>query len=178
MRTTVLLAAIVAIACSACGHQKVALRPVGAGANYFPISQRQAAPTLTGTSVDGAPISSAADRGRVLVVNIWGSWCPPCRAEADGLAAAAKAAGPQGARFLGIDVEDTTSKAKAYEQTHGITYPSLFDASGALRTKFAYPALATPTTYVIDPKGRIAAVVYGKVTEAALDTLIGKAQAA
>jgi thiol-disulfide isomerase/thioredoxin len=155
----------------------VPLHPVGVGVNYFTPGERPSTPLVTGTSVQGAPITTAADRGHILVVNIWGSWCAPCRAEASGVADTAQRTEAQGVRFLGIDVEDTKARAREFELKYGVSYPSVFDPSGALRTKFSYPAFATPTTYVLDQHGRIAAVVYGKTTEHALTNLIHKVQA-
>jgi thiol-disulfide isomerase/thioredoxin len=141
--------------------------------------KRVAAPGLAGTTVDGRSYDLAADKGKVLVVNVWGSWCPPCRKEApqlvqahDRLTAGNKT--PQVA-FVGIDTRDPSrAAAQAYQRRFAVPYPSVYDPSGALLLGFAdsLPPSAIPSTLVIDEKGRVAARVLGGITAATLEDLV------
>lgn len=104
-------------------------------------------------------------RGDVVVINIWGSWCAPCRKEAPELRRLADKTAPLGVKFLGIDIRDNKSAAKAFERNYGITYPSIYDPSGRTVTGFkSLAARAVPTTYVLDRKGRVAALSVGPLT--------------
>lgn len=127
---------------------------------------------LHGPTVDGGTADVAALKGHVVVLNVWGSWCPPCRAEAPGLQAASQALAPKGVKFLGIDIrEPGRDGAQAFQRTYGITYPSLYDESSdtLLALRGVVAANAIPSTIVLDGQGRIAARVSGKVTK---DTLV------
>ncbi|MEU7401886.1 TlpA disulfide reductase family protein [Streptomyces sp. NPDC044948] len=122
-------------------------------------------PTLKGTTLDGKHVDIASMRGDVVVINIWGSWCAPCRKEAPELRKLAEKTAPLGVRFLGIDIRDNKTAAKAFERNYGITYPSIFDPDGRTMTGFKnLAARAVPTTYVLDKQGRVAAVSIGPLT--------------
>jgi thiol-disulfide isomerase/thioredoxin len=137
-------------------------------------SDRKAAPELTGTTLDGGSFSLADLRGSVTVVNVWASWCSPCRAEAPGLQKVSTDLATQGVRFVGIDTRDTNDNAKAFERHFGITYPSIVDQDGALLLRFkeTLPPQAIPTTLVIDKNGRMAARALKPLTEEQLRELI------
>lgn len=133
----------------------------------LPAKDRHAVGQVSGTTLDGAHFDLADQRGKVVVVNVWGSWCAPCRAEAKTLAAAAADLTPQGVVFVGINTRDTSKdSARAFDRTYGITYPSIYDPFG--KTLVAFRGTITPTaipsTIVIDPQGRIAASVLGELT--------------
>lgn len=138
----------------------------------LPLAQRPAAPVIEGTTVDGEPWSSTQAAGTVLVYNVWGSWCAPCRAEAPALvAASAQLAGT--ATFVGINTRDLNkAQAQAFVRTFEVPYVNLFDPDGALLLKFSgqLPATAIPSTLVVDASGKIAARIVGEVSQA---TLIG-----
>ncbi|HEV7896436.1 MAG TPA: TlpA disulfide reductase family protein [Planosporangium sp.] len=130
----------------------------GTGA-FFEAGRRQPTPKLTGELLDGGGFDLAQHRGEVVVVNLWASWCSPCRAEAPELVAVADATKAQRVSFVGIDIRDDRDKAKAFVQRHAITYPSLFDPAGRSVLDFAkVPPSATPSTLIIDRQGRIAAL--------------------
>jgi thiol-disulfide isomerase/thioredoxin len=141
--------------------------------------QRVAAPRLAGTTVDGKAYDSVDDKGKVLVVNVWGSWCPPCRKEAPELVQAhdrltADRERPEVA-FIGIDTRDPSrAAAKAYQRSFDVPYPSVYDPSGALLLGFSdsLPPSAIPSTLVIDADGRVAARVLGGITAATLEDLV------
>ncbi|MEW1831498.1 TlpA disulfide reductase family protein [Streptomyces sp. N50] len=122
---------------------------------------RQAAPDLSGKTIDGKTLSTADYKGKVLVVNVWGSWCSPCRAEADNLVQVAKATADKDVQFVGLNTRDTsTEPAVAFEKKYEVPYPSLYDPTGRLMLRFKKGTLnpqAIPSTIVIDRDGKIAA---------------------
>jgi thiol-disulfide isomerase/thioredoxin len=138
----------------------------GSGATIYKAGSRPLEPKVSGKTLTGQQLSLAGYRGFVVVLNFWGSWCPPCRAEAPALAALATQFRSRGVRFLGIDVRDDPASAEAYMHTFQITYPSLNDPSAGIALAFraTVPADATPTTLVIDRSGHIAARIIGSVS--------------
>lgn len=136
--------------------------------------KRKTAPVLKGTDLDGNELSTADFAGQVLVVNLWGSWCAPCRKEAPDLQKASEAMADQNVQFVGLLTKDDPASAKAFNTRFGITYPSIDDSAGRNQAAFAdsLPSMAIPTTWVIDAKGKVAARVMGEVTDATLRGLV------
>ncbi|MDO5678309.1 MAG: TlpA disulfide reductase family protein [Propionibacteriaceae bacterium] len=133
-----------------------------------PADQRVEAPTLAGTTLAGEELSTADFVGKPLIINVWGSWCAPCRAEAPHLVEAAEEFGST-VGFLGINTRDTVAAAQAFERSFEITWDSLFDPDGVLLLEFAQlPPKAIPSTVVLDEEGRVAARVLGEVTTSML----------
>jgi thiol-disulfide isomerase/thioredoxin len=143
-------------------------------------ADREAPGPVSGTTLDGRETSLDDYRGKVVVLNVWGSWCPPCRAEAPMLAAAARDLRDKGVVFLGINSRNPERAGpKAYEQRFKIPYDSLYDPTG--RTLLAFrgtlPANAIPSTVVVDAEGRVAGSVIGTVTRTTLYDLVEDAKA-
>jgi peroxiredoxin len=140
----------------------------------YAAGHRAVAPDFTGTSLTGTQIRLASYRGKVVVLNFWGSWCPPCRAEAPTLAVLAEQYKSQGVSFLGDDVGDTATNALAFTHDVGITYPSVNDPGYAVVQDFSRVAAVsdTPTTVVIDRTGHIAGLVIGEISYQAMTTIL------
>lgn len=135
--------------------------------------QRSKPPALVGDLLTGGRYDVAQDRGRVVVVNFWGSWCAPCRAEADDLEATYRATKASGVTFLGINVQDSKDKALAFEEGR-ISYPSLFDPASRLALALDIPPNTIPATVVLDREGRIATVIRAAVTQEGLRPVVEK----
>ncbi|MEU1038309.1 TlpA family protein disulfide reductase [Streptomyces sp. NPDC005551] len=123
--------------------------------------ERATVPDLSGKTVDGKRIDVDDYRGKVVVLNVWGSWCAPCRAEAENFEKVYQDTKKQGVQFVGINTRDPgTAAAKAFEKEHGITYPSLYDPTGRLMLRFKKGTLnpqLIPSTLVVDRDGKVAA---------------------
>ncbi len=117
-----------------------------------PLIARQA-PSFTLPLFGGGTIRLEDLRGKVVFLNFWASWCPPCRAEARTLEAAWQRYKDRGIVFLGIDIQDTEQDARAFLKEFGITYLNARDASGEVAIE--YGVWGIPETYFIDRKGRI-----------------------
>ena len=135
------------------------------------------APDFTATSLTGTPIKMSSYRGKVLVLNFWGSWCPPCRNEAPMLEVLQQLYGSKGVSFLGDDVADTPQNALAFDSSVHMTYPSVNDPGYAIVQDFSQvvPVSDTPTTVVIDRTGHVAGLVLGTVTYAEMTKLLSYA---
>jgi thiol-disulfide isomerase/thioredoxin len=131
--------------------------------------------TVSGTTLAGKHTSLSGYRGKVVVVNVWGSWCPPCRAEAPMLAHAARDLSKKGVAFLGINSRNPERAGpRAFERRYRIPYDSIYDPDGQTLLAF-HGTLAPnsiPSTVIIDRQGRVAASVIGQVTRTTLDDLV------
>lgn len=136
-------------------------------------SQRRVAPVSTGTDLDGNPLSTERFRGKVVVLNVWGSWCNPCRAEAPHLVEVAERTRDV-AQFVGLNTRDLDpAPARAFVRTFKINYPSIYDPSGAELLKYTdIPPAAIPSTLILDREGRVAARVIGQISQNSLVQLI------
>ena len=134
--------------------------------------------TLSGTLLDGRPWSTSQAAGKVVVLNMWGSWCAPCQGELPDLQKAWTQLQSTGkpAVLMGVDVRDTVANARATATQKGLTYPSLNDEDGRLQLKVNRLAgNATPTTLVLDSRHRVAARVKGPVDTSTLVGLVDDA---
>ncbi|MEV8604771.1 TlpA disulfide reductase family protein [Streptomyces griseoviridis] len=140
--------------------------------------ERADAPDLSGETVDGGQLDVDDYRGKVVVINVWGSWCPPCRAEAKNFETVYQDVKDTGAgvQFVGINTRDTsTGPARAFEKEYGVSYPSLYDPTGKLMLRFKKGTLnpqAIPSTLIIDRQGRIAARTLQALSEEKLRAML------
>ena len=143
-----------------------------------PAEQRRSAPELAGETLDGAPLTTADFPDQLLVLNVWGSWCAPCRSEAPALVEAA--AQLPGVQFIGINTRDLNpAPAQAFVRAFDIPYPNIYDPDGALLLEFGQlPPKAIPSTLVIDSEGRVAARILGETTASTLVGIIEDVTAA
>lgn len=129
--------------------------------NYEPPEGRGTLRRLSGDSLlePGKQLGIQDFPGKVVVINIWGSWCGPCRAEVDDLEQLQKSTGPQGVQVLGVNIRDLQPQAADFVRDHKLTFPSLFDPPGrSLTGMHGYPANVVPSTIVLDRQHRVAAV--------------------
>ena len=164
----VLLAAAVVPLAGGCSGEGAVDREAGKDQRYvagdgtsatYAAGERPKAGDVSGELLDGSEFRLGDLRGRVVVVNFWGQWCAPCRAEADDLQAVYAATKPAGVEFLGVDVRDSRDKAIAFEHAFKIGYRSLYDPDGRVALRFREtPPNSTPATIVLDRELRVAAV--------------------
>ena len=175
----VLLIVVLATGWAGSGNNGVTTIDGNPGTVLYAAGHRPLAPEFTGTTLTGSKLSFSAYRGKVVVLNFWGSWCVPCREEAPILAAVAEKYQPSDVSFLGVDVRDTTASALAFARSFHVTYPSVSDQSSAITLDFTakVPIAATPTTLVVDRTGHIAGAVFGTVTYSGLTAILAKVTA-
>ncbi|MYR62283.1 redoxin domain-containing protein, partial [Streptomyces sp. SID625] len=137
---------------------------------------RKPAPELSGKTIDGKELDLASYKGKVVVLNVWGSWCSPCRAEAPNLVKVAGDTAAKGVQFVGINTRDTsTQPAQQFEKSYAVPYPSLYDPTGKLMLRFRKGTLnpqAIPSTLVIDRDGNIAARALQALSEEKLRKML------
>lgn len=126
------------------------------------VDDRQPPVEISGESLDGEPIDLADLRGQVVVLNVWGSWCTPCRAEAPVLQEASE---QLDAEFVGLSfLEKDFENARIFEREFSITYPTVADQGEQVLALGRYVPQSPPTTYVLDREGRVAALITGELT--------------
>ncbi|MFE7759823.1 TlpA family protein disulfide reductase [Streptomyces sp. NPDC057438] len=137
---------------------------------------RDTAPDLSGKTIDGDRLDLSAYKGKIIVLNVWGSWCAPCRAEAPNLAKVSEDLADQGVQFVGINTRDTSTRpAVAFEEQYKVTYPSLYDPTGKLLLRFEKGSLnpqLIPSTLVIDRDGKLAARTQQALSEGKLRKML------
>jgi thiol-disulfide isomerase/thioredoxin len=174
MRRLALLA-LVGLALAGCAVGKDAVvqggsfsfvSPGGKTEIFYPVAQRQVLPDLSGPDLADAQrqIHVSDFAGDVVVLNLWGQWCGPCRSEAPELSTVYGQTKASGVRFLGIDLRDDRAQAQDFVHNNGIGYPSIFDPAGrSLLALHGYPRTVVPSTIVLDRQHRVAAVYLEQV---------------
>lgn len=170
-----------AVLVSGCGGQQDDTDPndrivLGGGRalTQIPPQDRKPAAVATGPDLDGTGTVTTNHPGKVTVINVWGSWCAPCRKEAPDLNAAS-AETKDVAVFVGLNVrENNQAAARAFVRSFEVPYVHSYDPNGAQLVVFAGDLApnAIPSTLIIDPQGRTVARIVGIVTKATLVQLI------
>ena len=182
-----LLAVLLAAGCTSTGADEGTRSSgqqgyVGVDGNLTRIApaDRRPAPVISGPELGGsATVSTDSGQGKVRVINVWGSWCPPCRKEAGDLQLASVET-RELAQFVGVNVRDNDpAPAEAFVRVNEITYPSIYDPSGQVLLQLAgeLPPSAIPSTLVIDQQGRLAVRALGPVTRTTLVDMINSVAA-
>jgi thiol-disulfide isomerase/thioredoxin len=135
---------------------------------FIKADDRKISPKISGMTLSGQTYTY--QKNKVAVVNVWASWCSPCRAEAPTLVALAKKYNY--VEFIGILTRDNPANAEAFERRFKIPYPTVIDDSILAGFKGSLSANAIPTTVILDNQGRVAARISGVVTVASLSQLI------
>ncbi|GAA3012405.1 TlpA disulfide reductase family protein [Streptomyces drozdowiczii] len=178
-----LAAAALALTLTACGSGN---QTSGGGDTNFvsgkggiataPKGERADAPDLDGETVDGKQLDLADYKGKVIVLNAWGSWCAPCRLESKYFNKVAKETKDQGVQFVGINTRDNSrNNALSFEKDHEVVYPSFYDRTGKLLLRFpkgTFRLQSIPSTVVIDRDGKLAARVVGPLNDTQLRKMI------
>lgn len=158
------------------GDNKNYIAGDGTVSEYAPAARGKAI-AWQGVTETGQVLSSSNLSGVVTVMNFWYAGCAPCRAEAKDLNALYQEFLPNKVQFVGVNVRDTASTAKAFDRTFGMTYPSIIDnntGSVVLAFTTAVSPQAVPTTIVIDKQGRVAARILGRLEKGTLKAMIQK----
>jgi thiol-disulfide isomerase/thioredoxin len=184
VRTRAIFAALLAslvVVLSACGGGGASNATAGQGfvagdgsIVLLDPDQRVAAPDFTGTTLTDESFALAEHRGEVIAINVWASWCGPCRAEAPALEAVWTQNRANGFLMLGLDTRDSLAAAQGFVRNYAITFPSVVDTDGQIQLLFAgsLPPQAIPSTVIVDKQGRVAARVLGPTSQATLQGLI------
>lgn len=131
---------------------------------------RQQAPNFTLPLYGGGEFRLAEHQGQAVVVNFWGSWCPPCRAEMPTLQKVWETYQSQGLVLIGVNVQDTEENALAFLKEVGVTFPTGPDTDGAIT--MAYRVIGFPTTVFINRQGQVVRRWTGAITQERLTVLV------
>jgi thiol-disulfide isomerase/thioredoxin len=143
------------------------------GTTRWPGSSGPRLTAIAGTTLGGTHLSLGASPHGVVVLNVWASWCYPCRAESPGLAQVARETASRGITFIGLDEQDIPSDARQFAATVHSSYPSLIDSDGRLLASLRLvPSNAIPSTLVVLPNGHVAARIIGPTNAAQLLALL------
>lgn len=176
MKKLILLALASALLLTGCGSGGVSKASENSfvsgngAAVVIDAKDRQSAPDISGATLDGSTFN--LDKSKFTVINVWASWCAPCRAEAPIFQDFASK--NSNISFVGILTRDNLSAARAFTKRFAISFPTLVDDSIIVKFRGSLTPNAIPTTLVIDDKGRIAARISGAVTVAGLQKVLEK----
>ncbi|MEP7059691.1 MAG: TlpA disulfide reductase family protein [Actinomycetota bacterium] len=158
MRRIAVLACVLALGLVACTK----------GSDFVHVvSLNEPLPTISGPSLTGgSKLSTDTYRGKILVLNVWASWCGPCKQEQPDLVKVANAYATKGVEFLGINYQDDQAQARSLIKTFDVPYPSLVDASGKTAAQLKYPS--APDTFIVDASGTQRYLIIGRTTQTEL----------
>ena len=135
------------------------------GGGVSPASERKATVDFTLQDIDGKSWSLAEQRERVVLVNYWATWCPPCRQETPGLVRLANEYRGKGAEVVGISLDEDLTAVREFVAEYHISYPILLPSNAANLTTMIE---SIPVSLLYDRQGRVAKRYVGAVSEATL----------
>ena len=139
------------LAIAACGQQDAVVN-VRRALDEFP--------TFSLQGIDQADSDSAAFRGKVLVINVWATWCPPCRREMPSLERLHARLDPARARLIGLSVENDQHQVREWLRKSNISFPNYLD-TGTPRARELLRITSFPQTFLVSPDGRVIARIEG-----------------
>lgn len=144
------------------------------GLTLYPAGDRDPSPPLQGRTLDDEAFNLEDLKSHVVVINVWGSWCGPCRSETPGLVRVANKVADKGVRFVGINTRDSAAGARAFVKNYNVPYPSVFDPAGQALLPFrdVIPSAAIPSSVILDRDGNVATRVIGAVDDATLAGIV------
>lgn len=161
------LLSVVTLAAGVWSWQMQHERTAGPARPVATVSTRPA-PDFTLTAADGTSLRLSDLRGKVVLLNFWATWCPPCEAELPDLNALHRDyAEAQGFTVVGIDMEEAPADVRAFAEARGLTYPLLLDTDGVV-TNDRYGVRSLPTSMIIDRDGVIRDTWVGQITRTAM----------
>lgn len=185
---TAIVLAVIALAATGCGvgddavPQGKTFQFVSPGGKtvitYDPPTARTPVADLTGPDlVTDESIGLRDLRGQVVVINVWGSWCAPCRSEVDDLETTYAQTKNMGVAFLGIDFRDDRQTARDFVRDRSVSYPSIYDYAGRTLAALTTPTSVVPTTVVLDRAHRPAAVFLRAISATELTAVVRRVAA-
>jgi cytochrome c biogenesis protein CcmG/thiol:disulfide interchange protein DsbE len=164
----VLLAGSLFIAATRVGPSGGAAAPtasVSADTTPAPLPDRPA-PDFTLSALDGTSVTLSTIKGKVALINVWATWCPPCRAEMPTIQATYGQYRDQGFIVLAVNLQEDQRTVAAFMGEYQLTFPALLDLDGAVSQ--VYRAYALPSSFFVDRKGIIRAVYRGPMPRAVI----------
>ena len=152
------------------GNQSTAASPQADNLSTIPAAVNYPAPDLSLQNVNGKTESLVDYRDKIVLVNNWATWCPPCKAEIPTLEAYYKAHAANGFIIVGIEAGEPQADVSKFVQEHEMTYPVWFDLKSAALDAFKNQNL--PNSYVIDRKGTIRLAWVGEINQAMLEKYV------
>lgn len=152
------------------GNQGAAASPQAENLSTIPAAVNYPAPDLALQNVNGKAESLVDYRDKVVLVNNWATWCPPCKAEIPTLEAYYKARAANGFMIVGIEAGEPQGDVSKFVQEHEMTYPVWFDLKNAALNAFKNENL--PSSYVIDRRGVVRLVWVGEISRAMLEKYV------
>ncbi|GAC1639426.1 MAG: TlpA disulfide reductase family protein [Herpetosiphon sp.] len=130
------------------------------------------APPFTLVTSTGMPVTLSDFKGQVVLLNIWATWCPPCRAEMPTIEATYKQYHGQGFTVLAINIQESSGTVAAFMTKYGLSFPALLDRDG--KVSGTYQAFALPSSFFIDRLGIVRAIYRGPMPRSVIDGTVAQ----